>query len=118
MMTKRLRLLYVALMALGLVGLAACHNSNPAIDAIEHEFGPVANQAIAIAQCESNLNPGAISPGGGNWGLFQINTIHKPWVESMGYSWNQMLDPYVNTHIAKMLYDQSGWGPWTCKYVL
>ena len=117
-MTKRLRRLAMCVLAVGGLGLAACHPASTVTDAINTQFGSLAGQATAIAECESGLDPHAISPGGGNWGLFQINTVHKPWVESLGYSWDQMLDPYANAHVAKLLYNQSGWQPWTCSFVL
>ena len=45
---------------------------------ITEVFGPAhAEVAIGVAHCESRLNPRAISAGGGNWGLFQINQVHK-----------------------------------------
>ena len=71
-------------------------------------------QALAVARCESTLRPGAISPGGGNWGLFQINTVHRARVAAHGYAWEQVLDPHVNTEIAHALWSEQGWRPWTC----
>lgn len=84
-------------------------------DAIAAYFGDVYDKAVRVARCESGLDPGAVSPGGGNWGLFQINTVHRGMVESMGYSWDQILDPYVNADVARHIYDSSGWGPWGCR---
>lgn len=103
------------------VGLAACDPQEVSKDAIRQHF-PAAqhNKAIAVAQCESGLNPGAVSPGGGNWGLFQVNTVHRPMVERMGYRWEQMKDAYVNARVARVIYDDSlqrtgnGWRPWSC----
>jgi hypothetical protein len=117
-MIRRLRLGLVGVIALAGLALGACDTGNPVTDAINREFGPIASQATAVAQCESSLNPSAISPGGGNWGLFQINVVHQSWVESMGYSWSQMLDPFVNAHIARLMYNSSGWSPWSCSSVL
>ena len=85
-------------------------------DAIATSFGDVYDQAIAVARCESGLDPNAVSRGGGNWGLFQINVVHKSRVEAMGYSWDQILDPYVNAAVARSIYDDAGgWGPWGCR---
>jgi hypothetical protein len=79
-------------------------------------FGPVNGPAaIRVANCESHLNPRAVSRGGGNWGLFQINRVHRPWVESLGYQWEDVLDARVNTLLAKRMFDASGWRPWACK---
>jgi hypothetical protein len=85
-------------------------------DAIATYFGDVYDKAIRVARCESGLDPSAVSAGGGNWGLFQINKVHQGLVESMGYSWDQILDPYVNAAVARHIYDGSGWGPWGCRY--
>jgi soluble lytic murein transglycosylase-like protein len=85
-------------------------------DAIATYFGDVYDQAIGVARCESGLDPNAVSPGGGNWGLFQINAVHRQRVADMGYSWDQILDPYVNAAVARSIYDDAGgWGPWGCR---
>ena len=107
----------------GVLTLSACDLSagasaeapSPAQDAINYYFGDIADQATRVAECESGMDPNAVSPGGGNWGLFQINKIHQGLVESMGYSWDQILDPYVNAKVARRLYDASGWRPWGCR---
>jgi soluble lytic murein transglycosylase-like protein len=117
-MTKRLRLGLIAVVALAGVALSACGPSSAADDAINRSFGPAAGQARAVAQCESSLNPNAISPGGGNYGLFQINRVNAGLVSSLGYSWNQILDPYVNAAVAKAMFDRQGWAPWACRRVL
>jgi hypothetical protein len=78
-------------------------------------FGPQARAAVAVARCESSLRPGAISAGRGNWGLFQINRVHKDLVASLGYEWEDLLDARVNTLVAKVVYDDAGgWSPWDC----
>lgn len=111
-------LLVPALVVAVALGVSACTPRQVSESAIHQAF-PVQSQydvAVQIAQCESGLQSGAVSPGGGNVGLFQINIVHKPWVESMGYSWNDMTNPFINAKIARMLYDQAGWQPWhgTC----
>lgn len=83
-------------------------------DAIATYFGDMYSKALSVARCESTLNPNAVSPGGGNHGLFQINTVHRGLVASMGYSWSQIYDPYVNSAVARRIYDESGWSPWAC----
>lgn len=85
-------------------------------DAIATYFGDVYDQAVGVARCESGLDPNAVSRGGANWGLFQINTVHQQRVADMGYSWDQILDPYVNAAVARSIYDDAGgWGPWGCR---
>ena len=121
-MTKRLRAGLLGAVFVGALGLTACdagaQADTPTVaqDAITQSFGPISDQAMRVAQCESNLDPNAVSSGGANWGLFQINTIHRDSFESVtGHSWNEILDPYLNARFAAWLYNQSGgWSPWGC----
>lgn len=93
--------------------------SGSATAAISQYFGDIYDSAVRVAQCESGLDPGAISPGGGNWGLFQINTTHKADFENYtGQPWSAVLNADYNAMYARKLYDgNGGWGPWTCKRV-
>jgi soluble lytic murein transglycosylase-like protein len=81
-------------------------------------FGPLGPQAIAVARCESSLDPQAISDGGGNYGLFQINRLaHEAWLSSLGYSFEQLLDPQLNVLVARAIYQRAGsWEPWECDW--
>ena len=120
-MTKRLRAALVGAVFVGTLGLTACDPSaqaDPSQDAITQAFGPIADQAMGVAQCESGLDPNAVSSGGGNWGLFQINTVHSGDFEAVtGQPWSNVLDPYLNSQFAAWLYNQSGgWGPWGCSW--
>jgi hypothetical protein len=76
------------------------------------------DQAIRVAHCESTLRHDAVSRGGGNWGLFQINRVHRPRVEAMGFSWSDMLLPYENSIVAADIWAEQGWRPWTCARML
>lgn len=59
-----------------------------------------------IAHCESTNNPEAVSPGGGNHGLFQLNVVHD-WDREKVY------DPEYNTRYAmQVIYPIHGWRPW------
>src|SRR5688500_14134989 len=61
---------------------------DPVEAAIQRWFPDVEERASAIAWCESTHNPRAVSPGGGNHGLFQINNVHRgDWVAVTGTSW-------------------------------
>jgi len=71
-------------------------------------------EAIAVAHCESTLDPGAISPGGGNWGLFQINSVHRARVNQLGFGWDEMLHPWQNAQVAADIWADQGWRPWSC----
>ena len=98
--------------ALGVLALGAC--SPQAY--INQVFGDRAGEATRVATCESTMNPTAVSPGGGNHGLFQINNVHRSTFERVtGQPWSAVYDPYWNSVFAKWLYDQQGWRPWTCK---
>jgi hypothetical protein len=79
-------------------------------------FGAHAQAAIGVARCESGLNPRAVSRGGGNWGLFQLNTVHRGRVARMGYRWEDVLDPRVNALVARAIFDEQGWQPWGCRH--
>jgi hypothetical protein len=71
---------------------------------------------MRLAHCESTLNPGAVSPGGGNWGLFQINTVHRSSFEAVtGRPWSAVLEADANAQFARWLFDQQGWAPWACR---
>jgi hypothetical protein len=124
-MTKRLRAALIGLAFVGTLGLAACDPGSsgavapsPAQDAINIAFGPLAGQATRVANCESGLNPAAVSRGGGNYGLFQINTVHAGQFQAVtGQPWSAVTDPYANANFAAWLYNQSGgWGPWACRW--
>jgi hypothetical protein len=115
---KRIVLPLVAAIAL-LVGASGCTPEAESRDAITKWFPDWAEaKAIRVADCESGLNPDAISPGGGNWGLFQLNrTTWEPTARSMGYTWSQVLDPYINSKIALQVYKAAGnsFSPWGCR---
>ncbi len=124
-MTKRLRAGLIGLVLVGALGLAACDPGgaqasapSPTQDAINFWFPGVADQATRVAQCESGLDPTAVSPGGGNWGLFQINSVHASQFEAVtGQPWSNVLNPYPNAQYAAWLYYNSGgWSPWSCAW--
>lgn len=82
---------------------------------IQRYFGAEAPKARQVARCESGMNPRAVSPGGGNHGLFQINNVHQGTFESVtGAPWSAVYDAEMNTRFAHWLWSQQGWGPWAC----
>lgn len=91
--------------------------SSSAEDAIATFFLDVYDQAVTVATCESGLDPGAISSGGGNHGLFQINDVHRAAFEAAtGTGFDPgVYDPYLNAQFARQLFDGSGWEPWACQ---
>ena len=82
-------------------------------------FGPYANQALAVAQCESGFNPNARNPmaiGGAHAaGVFQILDTSTWYTTSYGrYS------PYnasANIHAAYQIFHRDGnsWREWACR---
>ncbi|MBA2282417.1 MAG: transglycosylase SLT domain-containing protein [Actinomycetota bacterium] len=108
--TRRIRT--VTAFGLATMALGAC---TPEVY-IDQVFGTQAAAAKSVAMCESTMNPGAVSPGGGNHGLFQINNVHRATFEQVtGQPWSAVYDPYWNAFFAKYLVDQSGWQPWSCR---
>lgn len=107
-----------ALAALAALGSTMFVGACSAPDEIDAVFGPEATNARAIAQCESGMNPGAVSRTNDH-GLFQINIVHAGrFSEVTGQAWSAVYDAHWNTLYAKWLFDQSGWGPWSCRRVL
>jgi hypothetical protein len=116
-MLKRILAVAAISVAAGLFG--ACTPDATPADHIGFFFEQHTNDALKIATCESGMNPAAVSPGGGNHGLFQINSVHRAEFERRtGASWSQIYDPWWNTMYARMLFDAQGWAPWSCKRVL
>lgn len=105
--------------AVGTVAMAAGACTNPGPEgAIDAAFGDVAGEARQIADCESHMNPGAVSRTNDH-GLFQINIVHRArFSEVTGQPWEAVYDAGWNAVYAKWLYDRSGWGPWSCRRVL
>lgn len=81
---------------------------------IRQTFPETPDKAVRVARCESKLNPRAISPTS-DYGLMQVNIVHRGLASSMGYRWEQMLEVMPNLAVARAIYDDAGgWGPWTC----
>ena len=77
---------------------------------IRETFPEDPERAVAIAKCESNFNPKAVSPTNDH-GLMQINkTVHK--VEGDIY------DVETNLKFARKLYDERGFKPWVCNRMI
>jgi hypothetical protein len=71
--------------------------------------------ALAIAKCESGLNPKAYNPsnndGSTDGGLWQINSVHDKTLNQLGLD---KFDPHDATEYARRLYEQNGWRDWVC----
>lgn len=71
---------------------------------------PDAPIMVTVARCESGLNPLADRSNlNVDVGLFQINQVHKARLAQLGLDRRNLHD---NLTYARMLYDESGLGPW------
>jgi len=105
--------------------VSARGDGSSAAAAVRQYFGDVFDQAwgsannYGVTTCESGHDPSIISSGGGNWGLFQINTSHRADFEAYtGHPWSDVLDPYLNAYYARRIYDNAGgWNrDWSCAW--
>lgn len=82
---------------------------------IKDTFHEEPHTAIAIANCESGLNPDAYNPnntdGTTDGGLWQLNSVHDKRLKELGLD---KFDPEDATEFARILYEESGFRPWVC----
>ncbi len=82
-------------------------------------FGSYANDAIAVATCESSLNPAAVnhtSIGGSHAsGLFQV--LYPSTWNTTAQRANSPFDAQANTLAAYEIFKRDGysWREWSCK---
>jgi hypothetical protein len=72
-------------------------------------------RALAIAQRESKLLPGAVNRSGCCYGIFQIYyRWHKTWLPNVGVNSAQdLLNPRLSAIAAYRMYQRNnGWAPW------
>lgn len=85
---------------------------------IQARFGIYWEKAWRIADCETGhtFDPYAVGRAGER-GLFQIHPIHVAWIQSLGYSWDDMFIPAINIQVAWLM-SRGGtyWVPWSCNY--
>lgn len=75
--------------------------------------GKVGHEAAAIAFAEDGLNCDAIGDHGHSFGIFQINDVHRDKWEAHGWTEEDMLDCDKNQVIAKEIYADQKWRPWS-----
>jgi soluble lytic murein transglycosylase-like protein len=80
---------------------------------IRSYFGDAGDAAVAVARCESSLNPSARSAAGYR-GLFQLSPSHATAFASVtGRDFEDAWDEAgPNSQYAAHLYAQRGWAPW------
>lgn len=92
--------------------------SSSVVGMIEQIFGPYAPQAIAIARCESGLNPGAYNPtsiGGSHAaGLFQI--LYPSTWAGTSEAGASPYNAWANIEAAHAIFVRDGysWREWSC----
>ncbi|GHO86251.1 transglycosylase SLT domain-containing protein [Dictyobacter formicarum] len=97
----------------------AATNETYLTSVIRGVFGPYANQAIRIAQCESTMNPNARNTMaiGGSYasGLFQI--LYPSTWNGTSQAGKSPFDPQANARAAYELFQRDGfhWTQWQCK---
>ena len=78
-------------------------------------FGSQCSNALIIAEKESGFRANAISKTN-DYGVFQLNCRWQS--RRVGGNCNLFLDVDTNIKIAKQIYDEQGWSPWTTKIFL
>lgn len=91
------------------------HPGAPADELPSYQTRDFITCAVAIILAESGGNPkakgGPNSNGTFDWGLWQINDVHK---KSFPGSWGDRLNPKTNTEMASDIFnDAKGFGPWS-----
>ena len=76
---------------------------------INRVFGKDATMALAVSQAENGTRQCDRKGGTSNdWGVFQINEVHLN-----RWTLEQLQDCTQNILIAKVLFDEQSWTPWT-----
>ena len=89
--------------------------------AIAAAFDPIGrtSEAIAVASCESGLQPWKDNPNGYYRGLFQLGQHFEPTIQMVANVLGRppdVHDPWVNAAAAAHTVEQDGgWGQWSCK---
>ena len=90
---------------------------------IRDAFPESPDKAVAVAKCESSLNPNAAGDSGDSIGLMQIRwPSHYEKLSAVGISKSDLRDPATNLIAARMVFDESlsygrwGWAPWSCAW--
>ena len=84
---------------------------------IRRHFPEEPHIAVAVAKCESGLNPKAYNPNNKNGttdsGIFQLNSVHQKTIERMGLD---IWKPEDNVKFARYLYEKAGnrFTDWVC----
>lgn len=80
-------------------------------DMIRDEFGDHADDALRVARCESRFDPQAFYAGA--VGVFQIMASAHDW-RVKKVEGRDLTDARTNIRVARHLFEEQGWRPWTC----
>lgn len=82
------------------------------ITAAAQRYGQSPAQMIAVAQCESSLNPNAYNAEYGASGLFQF--LPSTW-QTTPYASSNIFDPYASANAAGWMWSVGRRGEWVCQ---
>lgn len=75
-----------------------------------HFPGREVDRAVCVVGWESGGNPAAENPRSSAVGLFQI--MFSVWGPEFGIGYDELMDPAVNTWVAREVWDRQGWRAW------
>jgi uncharacterized protein YraI len=81
------------------------------ITAAANRYGQSPSAMLAVARCESNLNPNAINPRSNASGLFQF--LPGTW-RTTPYASYSIFDPWANANAAGWMWSVGRRGEWVC----
>lgn len=81
------------------------------ITAAAVKYGQSPEAMLAVARCESNLNPNDVNPVSGASGLFQF--LPSTWRTTPFASYS-IFDPWANANAAAWMWQQGRRGEWVC----
>ncbi len=81
------------------------------ITAAANRYGQSPSAMLAVARCESNLNPNAINRSSNASGLFQF--LPGTW-KTTPYASSSIFDPYANANAAAWMWSVGRRGEWVC----
>jgi hypothetical protein len=99
---------------------ASCRPGNPSacealVRSVASRYGVDPSSAVAVARCESGLNPSA-SNGGSYLGLFQQSATY--WAgraSAYGFAGASAFNGRANASVSMGMVRDSGWGAWECR---
>ncbi len=82
------------------------------ITAAANRYGQSPSAMIAVARCESSLNPRAVNPTSGASGLFQF--MPSTW-RTTPYASASIFDPVANANAAAWMWSVGRRNEWVCQ---